>query len=73
MGPRRGSPSPGKNKNNYVVANKCVDTIVTKKMITEHSEPWISVQLAEQLKKLSVFRKKCRHQKSPVNMALARL
>jgi len=48
---------------------QCVETIATMKIITEHSKPWINAQLAEQLKKLHVCRKKCRHRKSPMNVA----
>ena len=48
---------------------ECVDTIATKKVITEHSKPWINVRLAEQLKQLRILRKKCRNRKSPANIA----
>ena len=48
---------------------ECVDLIAKKKIITEHSKPWINAQLSEQLKKLHLLRKKCRHRKSPANIA----
>lgn len=46
----------------------CVDLIAMKKIITEHSKPWISPQL-DKLKKLCLLKKKCQLQKSPANMA----
>ena len=48
---------------------QAVNIVSTKKVITEHSKPWIDAQISEQLKLLRNLRHKCRLRKSPVNVA----
>ena len=48
---------------------KCVNDIATRKIVTNHSRPWISTDIAMQLKLLRQQKKKCRNRKSQANMS----
>jgi len=47
-----------------------VDAVATKKVISDHSRPWINSVISEQLKLLRNTKRKCRLRKSPANVAL---
>jgi len=48
---------------------KCVNDIAMRKIVTNHSRPWISPDIATQLKLLRQQKKKCRNRKSQANMS----
>jgi len=48
---------------------ECVDKIAVKKVVTQHSKPWISRELYQQLQRLRKLKKKCTLRKSPANVA----
>ena len=45
----------------------CVNDVATKKVITQHSRPWINPDISLELKKLRKLRNKCRLRRSPRN------
>jgi len=48
----------------------CVESVATKKVISNHSRPYINSDISEQLKLLRRTKRKCRLRKSPANVAL---
>ena len=51
-----------------VCLQECVDKIATTRIITKHSKPWFTSDIAERCKKLRALKRKCRHRKSPANV-----
>ena len=49
-----------------------VESVATKKVISNHSRPYINSDVSEQLKLLRRTKRKCRYRKSPANVALLR-
>ena len=50
--------------------HECVEAVATKRIITEHSKPWISGEVSKQLKKLRMLRRRSRLRRSPYNVQL---
>jgi len=55
-----------KDLNNRI--HECVDKAAIKKIVTEHSRPWINKNIADKLKELRNIIRKCRLRKSRANV-----
>jgi len=48
---------------------ECVDKVSSTRVITRHTKPWFTSEISERCKKLRFLKRKCRHHKSPANVA----
>jgi len=51
-----------------ITLQECVDQLAVKKVVTEHSKPWINKELANLLKHLRCTRRKCRLRRNRANV-----
>jgi len=48
--------------------HECVEKVAIKKIVTEHSRPWINKEISDKLKELRNIKRKCRLRKSRANV-----